>query len=115
MVISTIFLERTCNFFFYDCIVLFVLLPWEILVAFPRESQKQVALTNLVHAGCFSVSIIHQTLTWSFLPESTLCADSYSVSIPPPVLLQWHVKDPGHSANSEGGKLHLNTHTPLTQ
>ena len=30
-------------------------------------------------------------------------------------LLQWHIKDPGHSAKSAGGRLHLNTHTPLTQ
>ena len=42
-------------------------------------------------------------------------ADSFSVPVPPPVLLQWHVKDPGHSAKSAGGRLHLNTHTPLTQ
>ena len=47
-------------------------------------------------------------------PELTLCADSYSVSVPPPVLPQWHVKDPGHSAKSAVGRLHLNTHTPLT-
>ena len=32
-----------------------------------------------------------------------------------PVLPQWHVKDPGPSAKSTGGRLHLNTHTPLTQ
>ena len=32
-----------------------------------------------------------------------------------PVLPQWHVKDPGHSAKSASGRLHLNTHTPLTQ
>ena len=32
-----------------------------------------------------------------------------------PVLPQWHVKDPGHSAKSAGGRLHLNTHTPMTQ
>ena len=50
-----------------------------------------------------------------FSPVSTLCADSYSVSVPPPVLPQWHVKDPGYSAKSAGGRLHLNTHTPLTQ
>ena len=31
-----------------------------------------------------------------------------------PVLPQWHVKDPGHSANSVGGRLHVNKHTPLT-
>ena len=30
------------------------------------------------------------------------------------MLPQWHVKDPGHSAKSAGGRLHLNTHTPLT-
>ena len=29
-----------------------------------------------------------------------------------PVLLQWHVGDPGHSAKGEGGRLQLNTHTP---
>ena len=34
---------------------------------------------------------------------------------PTPVLLQWHVKDPGHSAKSAGDRLHLKTHTPLTQ
>ena len=32
-----------------------------------------------------------------------------------PTLPQWHVKDPSHSAKSAGGRLHLNTHTPLTQ
>ena len=31
------------------------------------------------------------------------------------VLPQWHVNDPGHSAKSAGGRLHLNMHTPLTQ
>ena len=48
-------------------------------------------------------------------PESTLCADSHLVSVSTPVLPQLHVKDPGHSATSVGGRLHLNTHTPLTQ
>ena len=32
-----------------------------------------------------------------------------------PLLPQWSVKDPGHSAKSADGRLHLNTHTPLTQ
>ena len=31
-----------------------------------------------------------------------------------PVLPQWQVKDPGQSAKSAGGRLQLNTHTPLT-
>ena len=34
---------------------------------------------------------------------------------PIPVLPQWHVKDPGHSAKGAGGRLHLNTHPPLIQ
>ena len=32
-----------------------------------------------------------------------------------PVLPQCHVKDPGHSVKSAGGRLHLNMHTFLTQ
>ena len=32
-----------------------------------------------------------------------------------PVLQPWRVKDPGRSAKSAGGRLHLNKHTPLTQ
>ena len=31
------------------------------------------------------------------------------------MLPQWHVKDPSLSAKSAGGRLHLNTHTSLTQ
>ena len=39
----------------------------QIQVAFPRESQLQqsCATQPMVHAGCFNVSIIHQTLTWT--------------------------------------------------
>ena len=33
-----------------------------------------------------------------------------SISVPP--LCYRHVKDPGHSAKSAGGRLQLNTHTP---
>ena len=31
------------------------------------------------------------------------------------MLMQWHVKDPGHSAKSANGRLHLNMHTSFTQ
>ena len=48
-------------------------------------------------------------------PELTVRADSRSLSVLAPVLQQWHVKDPGHSAKSTGGRLQLNTHTPFTQ
>ena len=41
-------------------------------------------------------------------PESTLCVDSFGAhSIP--VLPQWYVNDPGHSAKGAGGRIHLNT------
>ena len=48
-------------------------------------------------------------------PDLTFCADSLFSVGSTPVLLQWHIKDPGHSAKSAGGRFHLNTHTPLTQ
>ena len=50
-----------------------------------------------------------------FSPESTSCADSLFGVRSTPVLSQRHVKDPGHSAKSAGGRLHLHTHTPLTR
>ena len=58
-----------------------------------------------------------------FSQKTTLCADSYSVSVPSPSYRsgtqkknqQQQQKKPGHSAKSAGGRLHLNTLTPLTQ
>ena len=48
--------------------------PWKIRVAFPGESQLRQSSTTqpTVHAGCFSVSISHRTLTWT--RESITCA-----------------------------------------
>ena len=48
-------------------------------------------------------------------PELTFFADSYLVSVPSPVSLQWQVKDPDYSAKNADSRLHLNMHTPLTQ
>ena len=48
-------------------------------------------------------------------PKLTLCANPYSVSVPPPLEPKLHVKDPGHSSKSADGRLHLNTQTHLTQ
>ena len=45
-------------------------------------------------------------------PGSTFSADSYLGIRSTPVLPQLHVKDPGHSAKSAGGRLQLNMHTP---
>ena len=43
------------------------ILPWEIRAAFPGESQlrQSRAIRPIVHARCFSVSIIYRTLTWT--------------------------------------------------
>ena len=43
--------------------------------------------------------------------ELTLCVDLFGVRSTP-VLSQWHVKDPGHSAKNSDGRSHLSTHTP---
>ena len=53
--------------YFYNCVVPLGFLQRQIRVAFPGESQlRQSRATQLrVHAGCFSVSIIHRTLTWT--------------------------------------------------
>ena len=61
---------------FYNCIVLIRFLPWEMRVAFSGESQLQQshATHPTVHAGCFSVSKIHQTLTWT--TGSLTCAQT---------------------------------------
>ena len=42
-------------------------LPWETRMTFPGESQlrQSRATQPTVHAGRFSVSIIHRTLTWT--------------------------------------------------
>ena len=52
---------------FYNCIVPMRFLSWEICVAFRGERQLRQSHTTqpTVHAGCFSVSIIHRTLTWT--------------------------------------------------
>ena len=52
-------------FTLYNCIVSMGFLPKKIRVAFPGESQLRHsrATRPRVHAGCFSVSTIHRTLT----------------------------------------------------
>ena len=52
---------------YYNCIVPLGFFPWEIQVTVHRESQLRQSCTiqPTEHAGCFSVSITHQTLTWT--------------------------------------------------
>ena len=57
------------------------ILPWEIRVAFLREShlRQSRATQPTVHAGCFSVSIIHRTLTWT--SRSLSCEQMFMYTI----------------------------------
>ena len=73
--------DLSIYFTFYNCIVSVGFLPWEIRLAFPGESQRRQnrATQPTVHAGRFSVSIIHQTLTWT--TRSLTCAQMLKHSI----------------------------------
>ena len=64
-----------------NCIVPGGFLPSKIRVAFPGESQlRQSRATQVtVHGGCFSVSIIHPTLTWT--TGSLTCAQMLMLAI----------------------------------
>ena len=65
------------------CIVPLGVLPLEIEVAFPRESQLQQSHTTqpMVHAGCFNVFIIHRSLTWTtgslMRAQALVCANAH--------------------------------------
>ena len=63
--------------FYYKCIVPMGFLSWEIRVAFPGESQLRQSRANqpTVQSGCFSVSIIHRTLTRTM--GSLTCAQMF--------------------------------------
>ena len=52
-------------FTFYNCIVPMGFLPWEIQVAFPwgKPAATVSGYPSMMNAGCFNVSIIHQSLT----------------------------------------------------
>ena len=65
-------LDENHDFFLFSFYILqlycpFGFLQWKTQVAFPWESQLQQSHTiqPMVHAGCFSVSIIHRTMTWT--------------------------------------------------
>ena len=63
----TFFSFKFCKKMYNRIVVPVGFLPWEIPVAFPWENRLQHCRTTQpwVHAGYFSVSIIHHTLTWT--------------------------------------------------
>ena len=64
------------------------------------------------HALCVTIPICYSTKPFM---RRVLCATAMFGVRSTPLLPQWHVKDPGHFAESADGRLHLNTHTPLTK
>ena len=74
------------------------------------SSQRKVRVPDSWLKGCGFESLQER---W----KNFLLLDKFSVLThfgirSTPVLLQQHVKDPGHSAKSAGGRLQLNTHAP---
>ena len=63
-------------FFFYNCIVPLGFLPTGNSGCYPREGQLRQSRVTLpaVPAGCFSVSIIHRTRTWT-IGSLNVCTD----------------------------------------
>ena len=75
-----------------------------VVVLSPRTCDRKVVSSNPGRSGDRIFFSRVDFVCWlSFGVRST------------PVLPQWHIKDPGHSAKSAGGRLHLNTHIPVTQ
>ena len=70
-----------------------------------RTRDRKVASSNLGRSGGRIF----------FSRVNFVCRLLFGVRSTTSVLPQWHVKDPGHSAKSTGGRLHPNTYTPLTQ
>ena len=66
------FFQRYCSIGFF--------FPREIRVAFPEKAScDRIELPNLLGNGCFSVSIIHRTLTWT--TGSLSCAQMFMHAI----------------------------------
>ena len=92
-------------------------LQLEIRVAFPGENQPRQsrATQPTVHAWCFSVSIIHQTLTWTTWSLMLMHAIAYG-GVPTYVRVSalkvyWETEDGGLRLD---GQLPIRTrHSPL--
>ena len=92
--------------FFHCCVVVLALVHIDLdrLLVERRTRDQKVASSNPGRSGervffsrvnfvCWLLFGVRSTSVWQ----------------------PWHVKYPGHSTKSAGGRLHLNTHTPFTQ
>ena len=85
-------------------------------------SQKWYSLLTTKHDSCVvNIPGGFKSFPWALhickkiLPQlNFVCRLLFGVRSNP-LLPQWHEKEPGHSTNSAGGRLHLNMHEPLTQ
>ena len=104
-------------------------ISWRFFTTFTDPLTTRFT-TSFLHFSLFSTALwdlpnstlVHSLVLSShlffclpcFLLQSQLCVLTL-IRCPFPVLQQWHVKDPGHSAKSAGGRLHLNTLTPMSK
>ena len=77
---------------------------WDSWLVERQTHDRKVASSNLSRGGGRIFFTRVNFVCWLLLSVRST-----------PMLLQWHVKDPSHSAKSADGRLHLNMHTPLTQ
>ena len=97
---------------------------WQAMVGLHLVSTVKVSWVNLVILiWCLPppplVTAAEQKRPRSFWTVQTkvwaVATSTRRFTTTPSLLLQQHIKDPSVSAKSVGDRLHLNTHTPLTQ
>ena len=94
--------------------LLLLLLLISLLFGFHDEDSSTVGRAPDLWSKCPRFNSRLERREFFLLQSYVLCWFLFSVRSTP-ALPQWHIKDPGHSAESAGDRLHLNIHTPLTQ
>ena len=101
------------------CVLSFFPQHIQVMVYVHVVSHEHVGIEKLIerwtHDRKLADSIPSRSSWRIFSLKLTCLYDSYSVSIPPVWTVTMAHKSPGHSAKCADDRLHLNTHTPLTQ
>ena len=95
-----------CGFMLFLLLLILLLLQgWQNSLSVERQTLDWKIASSNPSRSCGGISFSRVNFVcWLFFG---VCSN--------PLLPQWHIKDPGHSAKSVGGRLHLNMYVPLTQ
>ena len=95
-----------CGFMLFLLLLILLLLQgWQNSLSVERQTLDWKIASSNPSRSCGGISFSRVNFVcWLFFG---VCSN--------PLLPQWHIKDPGHSAKSAGGRLHLSMHTFLTQ